>query len=93
MTYETLSEIGYEPITYGIGELAYFDAFSGVVKCKVIEIRDGNWVKAIVTGTKAKVYRKGEHILTHGKFMVPRKHLVTRNGHHWIKPNFVWENI
>lgn len=79
---------------YGIGTLAYYDAFiAGIVPCKVISIKP-NEVAAMVT-KQTGAYNKGDIVYsfrTNGASMIfPRERLFYRGIYKRINTQFAWK--
>ena len=78
--------------TLEIGSKAYYDSMSGLVACKVIDIRgvDGmcssrQTVTLKITARNSRLYTRGEIIETWGLHAVPRKSVRMRGGQYRIR--------
>lgn len=78
-----------------VGELAYYDTFSGLVPCKVTNVRrreDGRTrVSVKLTATRG-TYRRGEEIPDlRPDYVVPRSSVRVRSGMYRIRNNYTWQ--
>lgn len=69
---------------YPIGTLAYFDSFSGLIKCKVIGHGECGEVRIRITVSKG-AYVKREIIEYPNLWIVPRDRVFIRSGQYRIK--------
>jgi hypothetical protein len=70
-----------------INELAYFDSFSGMIPCKVINIESDNKITIKITCNHG-AYRRGEVRTDNTLHIVPREsvhHNRIVNNYQWIK--------
>ncbi len=87
---------------YKAGDLAYFDSFSGLVKCKVINVPKGgpfpgwiisnnqdNNIQFIVTANLGG-YKRGRKLSAMSHKVVPRDHVITRGHQYRIRSNYSW---
>jgi hypothetical protein len=76
------------------GELAYLDTFSGLVPCRVLAVH-GAAPRAMLTVTVTATrgaYGRGEVLEDRLDVMVvPRRHIVTRNGRLKIVGSWQWQ--
>lgn len=72
-----------------MARLAYYDTFSGLVPCRVLQVVAGE-VTVKLTGSR-RAYKRGE-ILTGLKNdnVVPRHRVFTRGGQAWVSTGWDW---
>lgn len=83
---------------YRAGELAYYDTFSGLIPCKVIEVILWGSGKTIQSG-KVKIkltadrqaYKRGEILEVTADNVIPRNHIRTSSGKYKINVYYEWK--
>jgi len=71
-----------------INELAYFDSFSGMIPCKVINISNDK-ITVKLTGTRG-AYKRGEILTFNTLHIVPRESVHFRKYETTISNNYQW---
>jgi hypothetical protein len=87
-----------------IGSLAYFDSFSGLVPCKVIEISDklkndskfagktSDCIISVKLTANCRAYKRGETIQSDALKIIPRKHISRRKYGARIIGGYSWKS-
>ena len=76
------------------GELAYFDSFAGLIKCKVLEVLVDNKIKTHVKvklTQSRKPFKLGEELELHGAVVVPRECIKRSGGFYVIVTDYRWK--
>lgn len=73
------------------GELAYYDTFSGLVKCKVLSVLY-HTVMIKITAKTNPVYKHNEILKSNHLHVIPRDSIVTRDKQYKILNNYKWVN-
>lgn len=79
------------------GTLAYYDAHTHIVPCKVVEVlEEGNGIfvtsgRLIICCTASRgPYQKGEQLEVSGYHTYPRSHRIKKQYAYYINPNYRW---
>jgi hypothetical protein len=74
-----------------LGNLAYYDSFSGLIPCKVTGYDGFSTVYFTVTADR-KTYKRGEKLTGIPSHVVPRKMIRVRSGKYIVRPWYTWVN-
>lgn len=75
-----------------LGNMAYYDTFSGLVPCKVTGYNSHTRMVEFIVTASRKAHKKGEKLTAIDTYVVPRKMIHTRNGQYYIRPWYAWVN-
>jgi hypothetical protein len=87
-----------------IGSLAYFDSFSGLIPCKVLEISDklksdskfagktSDCIISVKLTANRRAYKRGEIIKSDALKIIPRQHISRRKYGARIIGGYSWKN-
>lgn len=73
------------PVPLHLGDLAYYDSFTGLIPCKVLDVENGWATEIKITATRGG-YKKGERLYGFSpRHVIRRAQIHVKNGQYRIR--------